>query len=119
MGEVRNLLSIRQGRIRDPRSRRAGTGATSGGSPGTGGADISGNIRRGRCLSLVDCSVRAGQGTCLDRDGSVLDRSCDFGGIGARAGGSGMLRPTLRVTFWGAVAMADTAFIGLLVGCAV
>lgn len=42
-----------------------------------------------------------------------------LGAIGARAGGSPILRPTLRVTFWGAVAMAATAVIGSLVGHAV
>ena len=42
-----------------------------------------------------------------------------LGAIGARAGGAGILRPTLRVTFWGAFAMAVTAGIGLLIGKAV
>lgn len=39
-----------------------------------------------------------------------------LGMIGARTGGAGILRPTIRVTFWGAVAMAVTAGIGLLFG---
>jgi VIT1/CCC1 family predicted Fe2+/Mn2+ transporter len=39
-----------------------------------------------------------------------------LGAIGARAGGAGILRPTLRVTFWGAVAMALTAGVGALFG---
>lgn len=42
-----------------------------------------------------------------------------LGAIGARAGGSSVLKPTLRVTFWGAVAMAATATIGALIGRAV
>lgn len=42
-----------------------------------------------------------------------------LGAIGARAGGSGALKPTLRVTFWGAVAMAVTAAIGAVIGRAV
>lgn len=42
-----------------------------------------------------------------------------LGAVGARAGGSPLLKPTLRVTFWGAVAMAATAIIGALVGRAV
>ena len=42
-----------------------------------------------------------------------------LGGIGARAGGANILRATLRVTFWGAFAMALTAGIGALVGTAV
>jgi VIT1/CCC1 family predicted Fe2+/Mn2+ transporter len=39
-----------------------------------------------------------------------------LGAIGAGIGGAGILRPTLRVTFWGAVAMGATAIIGALVG---
>jgi VIT1/CCC1 family predicted Fe2+/Mn2+ transporter len=42
-----------------------------------------------------------------------------LGAIGAQAGGAGILRPTLRVTFWGAVAMALTAAIGALFGTVV
>jgi vacuolar iron transporter family protein len=42
-----------------------------------------------------------------------------LGAIGAQAGGAGLLVPTVRVTFWGAVAMAVTAAIGALIGKAV
>jgi len=42
-----------------------------------------------------------------------------LGAIGAKAGGANILRATLRVTFWGAFAMALTAGIGALVGTAV
>ncbi|PWR25896.1 hypothetical protein DKG74_02795 [Zavarzinia aquatilis] len=42
-----------------------------------------------------------------------------LGTIGARAGGAAVLRPTLRVTFWGAFAMAVTAGVGTLFGAAV
>ena len=42
-----------------------------------------------------------------------------LGAIGSRAGGSDILKGTLRVTFWGALAMALTAGIGLIVGRAV
>jgi VIT1/CCC1 family predicted Fe2+/Mn2+ transporter len=41
-----------------------------------------------------------------------------LGALGARAGGAHVLRATLRVTFWGALAMALTAGIGALVGAA-
>lgn len=37
-----------------------------------------------------------------------------LGAVGARAGGAPMLRGALRVAFWGALAMAVTAGIGLL-----
>jgi VIT1/CCC1 family predicted Fe2+/Mn2+ transporter len=42
-----------------------------------------------------------------------------LGAIGARAGGANLLRATVRVTFWGALAMALTAGIGRLVGAVV
>jgi vacuolar iron transporter family protein len=42
-----------------------------------------------------------------------------LGGVGARAGGAPVLRAVLRVTFWGAVAMAVTALVGKLFGAAV
>ncbi len=42
-----------------------------------------------------------------------------LGAIGARAGGAPVLKAALRVTFWGALAMAITAGIGRLVGTAV
>lgn len=41
-----------------------------------------------------------------------------LGAIGASAGGAPVWRATLRVTFWGALAMALTAGIGALVGTA-
>lgn len=42
-----------------------------------------------------------------------------LGAIGARAGGANVLRATVRVTFWGALALAVTAGIGRLVGAVV
>lgn len=42
-----------------------------------------------------------------------------LGGIGARAGGANVVRATVRVTFWGALAMALTAGIGSIFGTAV
>ncbi len=39
-----------------------------------------------------------------------------LGIVGARAGGAGVLRPTIRVMFWGAMAMAITTGIGVLFG---
>ena len=42
-----------------------------------------------------------------------------LGAIGAQAGGANVLRATVRVTFWGALAMALTAGIGKLVGTVV
>jgi VIT1/CCC1 family predicted Fe2+/Mn2+ transporter len=48
-----------------------------------------------------------------------LDFLALLGAIGARAGGANVLRATVRVTFWGALAMASTAGIGKLFGTVV
>ena len=42
-----------------------------------------------------------------------------LGAVGARVGGADLARATIRVTFWGAFAMALTAGIGALVGKAI
>ena len=42
-----------------------------------------------------------------------------LGAIGAKVGGAKILRATVRVTFWGALAMALTAGIGKLFGTVV
>jgi len=42
-----------------------------------------------------------------------------LGAVGARTGGAGILKATIRVTFWGAFAMAVTAGIGLVIGKAI
>lgn len=42
-----------------------------------------------------------------------------LGALGAKAGGADVLRATLRVTFWGALAMALTAGVGKLFGTVV
>lgn len=39
-----------------------------------------------------------------------------LGALAARVGGAGVMRGAIRVTFWGALAMAVTAGIGALVG---
>ncbi len=41
-----------------------------------------------------------------------------LGGLAARVGGAGVLKGALRVTFWGALAMALTAGVGALFGTA-
>jgi VIT1/CCC1 family predicted Fe2+/Mn2+ transporter len=42
-----------------------------------------------------------------------------LGGLGASAGGAGVMRGAARVTFWGALAMAATAAVGSIFGVAV
>jgi VIT1/CCC1 family predicted Fe2+/Mn2+ transporter len=39
-----------------------------------------------------------------------------LGGLAARAGGAGVTVGAIRVTFWGALAMAVTAGVGALFG---
>ena len=50
--------------------------------------------------------------------GSLLSLAL-LGFLGAKTGGAEILRPILRVTFWGALAMAVTAGIGAIVGAVV
>lgn len=42
-----------------------------------------------------------------------------LGGLGASAGGAGIIKGAVRVTFWGALAMAATAAVGMVFGVAV
>lgn len=42
-----------------------------------------------------------------------------LGALGAKAGGAAVLRPTIRVAFWGAFAMGLTAGVGAIVGKAI
>jgi VIT1/CCC1 family predicted Fe2+/Mn2+ transporter len=42
-----------------------------------------------------------------------------LGYLGAKTGGAAILTPIVRVTFWGALAMAVTAGIGAIVGTVV
>jgi VIT1/CCC1 family predicted Fe2+/Mn2+ transporter len=39
-----------------------------------------------------------------------------LGGLAARAGGANLIKSIIRVTFWGALAMALTAGVGALFG---
>jgi VIT1/CCC1 family predicted Fe2+/Mn2+ transporter len=51
--------------------------------------------------------------------GSSLVFLAALGAAGAKAGGAGAWKGAVRVTFWGALAMAVTAGIGRLVGTVV
>jgi VIT1/CCC1 family predicted Fe2+/Mn2+ transporter len=51
--------------------------------------------------------------------GSTLLGLAVLGGLGATAGGAGVVRGAARVTFWGAIAMAATAGVGALFGVSV
>ncbi|MGV9006879.1 MAG: VIT1/CCC1 transporter family protein [Brevundimonas sp.] len=51
--------------------------------------------------------------------GSAIIGLALLGGLGARAGGAGVLRAVMRVTFWGAFAMGLTAGIGHIFGAVI
>ncbi|MDO8882584.1 MAG: VIT family protein [Pseudotabrizicola sp.] len=51
--------------------------------------------------------------------GATLLALALLGGLGASAGGAGLARGALRVTFWGALAMGATAAVGALFGVTV
>jgi VIT1/CCC1 family predicted Fe2+/Mn2+ transporter len=42
-----------------------------------------------------------------------------LGGLGASVGGAGVVKGAVRVTFWGALAMAATAAVGMIFGVTV
>lgn len=63
----------------------------------------------------IAVSVRSASVGWAVSGGSLISLAL-LGAMGARLGGAGMLKPTLRVTFWGAFAMAATWAIGILVG---
>jgi len=73
----------------------------------------------GAALPLAVVAVVPGQGLI----GWVSSMSLAFlvllGVVAARAGGAGVLVSAVRVTFWGALAMAITAGVGSLFGAAV
>jgi VIT1/CCC1 family predicted Fe2+/Mn2+ transporter len=70
----------------------------------------------GAALPLIVALVAPGGRIALTVSGASLICLAALGAIGARAGGAKTVGPTIRVTFWGAFAMAATAIIGTLVG---
>jgi len=67
---------------------------------------------------LIAVLAPAGLTTPLVSAGSLAFLAL-LGAIGARAGGAPLWRATLRVTFWGALAMGFTAVIGHIIGRAI
>lgn len=70
----------------------------------------------GAALPLIAVLVAPLQGIPLTVSACSLVFLAVLGIAGAKAGGAGILKPTIRVVFWGALAMAVTAGIGLLIG---
>lgn len=73
----------------------------------------------GAAFPLIIATIAPARGLAWTVSIACLIGLAALGAIGARAGGAELLKPTLRVTFWGAMAMASTAAIGALVGRAV
>lgn len=78
-----------------------------------------GSFAVGAALPLALVLIFAGPMLTWAVTGGSLLFLALLGGIGARAGGAPIAKAVLRVTFWGAVAMAATAAIGSLFGTAV
>jgi VIT1/CCC1 family predicted Fe2+/Mn2+ transporter len=73
----------------------------------------------GASLPLTVAAVAAAADIFWLIAGASLACLAVLGGVAARAGGANVAVGALRVTFWGALAMAITAAVGRLVGAAV
>jgi VIT1/CCC1 family predicted Fe2+/Mn2+ transporter len=70
----------------------------------------------GAAMPLAVTAVAPQTGLIAVVSGSSLLFLALLGGLAARAGGAGVARGAMRVTFWGALAMAATAGVGALFG---
>ena len=70
----------------------------------------------GAALPLLMVIVSPGNELVLIVSAASLAFLAVLGAVGAKAGGANILRATIRVTFWGAFALALTAGIGKLFG---
>jgi VIT1/CCC1 family predicted Fe2+/Mn2+ transporter len=70
----------------------------------------------GAALPLATLFVDRGGSLPWTVSGASLVFLALLGALGAWAGNAPMLRPVVRVTFWGAMAMAATIAIGSLFG---
>ena len=73
----------------------------------------------GAALPLATLLVDQGDSLPFTVSAASLIFLALLGALGARAGKAPMLRPVIRVTFWGAMAMAATIAIGSLLGTTV
>ena len=73
----------------------------------------------GAAMPLVVTAMAPGTGLILLVSGTSLVFLALLGGLAARAGGAGVTMGAIRVTFWGALAMAATAGVGWLFGTVV
>jgi vacuolar iron transporter family protein len=75
-----------------------------------------GSFAVGAAAPLLVAAVAPGSGTIPLVFGTSLVFLALLGGTAARAGGAGVIVGAIRVTFWGALAMAVTAGVGALFG---
>tara|TARA_R110000796_G_scaffold8843_53_gene29875 strand:+ start:5177 stop:5866 length:690 start_codon:yes stop_codon:yes gene_type:complete len=73
----------------------------------------------GAILPVILAALFSGQMLIWIVSGTALLLLAALGAVGAILGGAPMLRPVVRVTFWGAAAMAATAAIGSIFGAVV
>ena len=75
-----------------------------------------GSFAVGAALPLLVAALAPPQGLIPLVSGTSLLFLALLGGLAARAGGAGVTKGAMRVTFWGALAMAVTAGVGWLFG---
>ena len=75
-----------------------------------------GSFAIGAAMPLLATAMAPAAGLIPIVSGSSLLFLALLGGLAARAGGAGVTMGAIRVTFWGAMAMALTAGIGAVVG---
>jgi VIT1/CCC1 family predicted Fe2+/Mn2+ transporter len=75
-----------------------------------------GSFAVGAAMPLLVTVIAPGVGLIPLVSGTSLVFLALLGGLAARAGGAGVTTGALRVTFWGALAMAMTAAVGALFG---
>jgi VIT1/CCC1 family predicted Fe2+/Mn2+ transporter len=78
-----------------------------------------GSFAVGAAMPLLVTVIAPGAGLIPLVSGTSLMSLALLGGVAARAGGAGVIVGAIRVTFWGALAMALTAGVGALFGTVV
>ena len=72
----------------------------------------------GAVIPLLVASVAPAAHISAVVAGTTLFGLMALGGLGASAGGAGMVKGAIRVTFWSAFAMGATAVVGMNFGVA-
>jgi VIT1/CCC1 family predicted Fe2+/Mn2+ transporter len=80
------------------------------------GLASAGSFAVGAAMPLLVTAIAPGAGLIPLVSGTSLVFLALLGGLAARAGGAGVMVGAIRVTFWGALAMAVTAGVGALFG---